>query len=101
MCIDSCTKCVFRDLKVVKPLNVELPRSMVLVVTSWNIPCLAGSTYVSIITTQFIINRLEVDRFTFQRRYMSLEDPQKQYNESDDFYLCMYVCDNDNYNNTE
>uniref|UniRef100_A0A8C7GH15 Porcupine O-acyltransferase n=1 Tax=Oncorhynchus kisutch TaxID=8019 RepID=A0A8C7GH15_ONCKI len=47
------------DLKVVKPLNVELPRSMVLVVTSWNIPCLAGSTYVSIITTQFIINRLE------------------------------------------
>uniref|UniRef100_A0A4W5MZ60 Porcupine O-acyltransferase like n=1 Tax=Hucho hucho TaxID=62062 RepID=A0A4W5MZ60_9TELE len=26
------------DLKVVKPLNVELPRSMVLVVTSWNIP---------------------------------------------------------------
>uniref|UniRef100_A0A3P8XMY9 Protein-serine O-palmitoleoyltransferase porcupine n=1 Tax=Esox lucius TaxID=8010 RepID=A0A3P8XMY9_ESOLU len=26
------------DLKVVKPLNVELPRSMVLVVTSWNVP---------------------------------------------------------------
>ncbi|XP_038863643.1 protein-serine O-palmitoleoyltransferase porcupine-like [Salvelinus namaycush] len=26
------------DLKVVKPLNVELSRSMVLVVTSWNIP---------------------------------------------------------------
>lgn len=36
--IHECTKCVFRDLKVVKPLNVELPRSMVLVVTSWNIP---------------------------------------------------------------
>ncbi|KAM6976827.1 protein-serine O-palmitoleoyltransferase porcupine-like [Aplochiton taeniatus] len=26
------------DMKVVTPLNVELPRSMVLVVTSWNIP---------------------------------------------------------------
>lgn len=26
------------DLKVTKPLNVEMPRSMVLVVTSWNIP---------------------------------------------------------------
>ncbi|KAK2897087.1 protein-serine O-palmitoleoyltransferase porcupine-like isoform X1 [Channa argus] len=26
------------DMSVVKPLNVEMPRSMVLVVTSWNIP---------------------------------------------------------------
>lgn len=28
----------FRDVSVVQPLGVELPRSMVLVVTSWNIP---------------------------------------------------------------
>uniref|UniRef100_A0A8C5HCW2 Protein-serine O-palmitoleoyltransferase porcupine-like n=1 Tax=Gouania willdenowi TaxID=441366 RepID=A0A8C5HCW2_GOUWI len=28
----------FLDLKVVEPLNVEMPRSMVQVVTSWNIP---------------------------------------------------------------
>lgn len=27
-----------RDVSVVKPLSVEMPRSMVLVVTSWNIP---------------------------------------------------------------
>ena len=27
-----------RDMAVVKPLNVEFPRSMVVVVTSWNIP---------------------------------------------------------------
>lgn len=27
-----------RDLTVSKPLNVELPRSMVEVVTSWNLP---------------------------------------------------------------
>uniref|UniRef100_A0A8C7QWG3 Uncharacterized protein n=1 Tax=Oncorhynchus mykiss TaxID=8022 RepID=A0A8C7QWG3_ONCMY len=37
------------NVKLVKPLNVELPRSMVLVVTSWNIPCLAGSTYVNVL----------------------------------------------------
>lgn len=32
--------CLFlcRDVSVVKPLAVEMPRSMVLVVTSWNIP---------------------------------------------------------------
>lgn len=28
----------YRDLTVSKPLNVELPRSMVEVVTSWNLP---------------------------------------------------------------
>uniref|UniRef100_A0AAZ3P487 Porcupine O-acyltransferase like n=1 Tax=Oncorhynchus tshawytscha TaxID=74940 RepID=A0AAZ3P487_ONCTS len=47
------------DLKVVKLLNVELLRSMVLVVTSWNIPCLADvlknvlklGTFPSIIVT--------------------------------------------------
>ncbi|XP_051914973.1 protein-serine O-palmitoleoyltransferase porcupine-like isoform X2 [Hippocampus zosterae] len=27
-----------REMEVVKPLNVEIPRSMVMVVTSWNIP---------------------------------------------------------------
>jgi len=32
-----CVHCV-RDMRVVSPLSVEMPRSMVLVVTSWNIP---------------------------------------------------------------
>jgi len=27
-----------RDITVAKPMNVELPRSMVEVVTSWNLP---------------------------------------------------------------
>lgn len=30
--------CICRDITVAKPLNVELPRSMVEVVTSWNLP---------------------------------------------------------------
>lgn len=36
-CPDPCPLAL-RDLSVVKPLSVECPRSMVLVVTSWNIP---------------------------------------------------------------
>ena len=35
--IHDVTVCI-RDMAVVKPLNVEFPRSMVVVVTSWNIP---------------------------------------------------------------
>ncbi|MEQ2161589.1 hypothetical protein GOODEAATRI_011000 [Goodea atripinnis] len=38
LCRHSTIRGTFLDLSVSKPLNIEFPRSMVEVVTSWNLP---------------------------------------------------------------